>query len=493
MWEQIRGNKRKSMVLVFFMALLLLALGFTIGMALTGVTSSDGRIAYSNPGSYAGGIFGLMVAMIIWLVMTIAAFFGGDKILLASNKAHEIQKSDHPQLYNVVEEMVIASGIGKMPKVYIIDDMSPNAFATGRSPDHAAVAVTAGLLAKLNRDELQGVIAHEMSHIINRDVLFMTMIGVMVGSIAIMSELFVRSLWFGAAGRRRSRYESKGGGQAQLILLVVGILMAILAPILAQIIYFAASRRREYLADANAALMTRYPEGLASALETISHDPTPLAAANKASAPMYIANPMKKRSLKGLTSTHPPIVDRVRILRSMGGNASYGAYQQAWKTVGGKGADGLPASALAGSPRVPVRQAHSEAAAEKRSRAQLRQATDAIRNANKYMFLACACGLQMKLPPNFKHDHVKCPRCSRDVAVPVAQMAAIAQVTDALAEQTKAGAHPSQKEQLEIVRDGKGWTTFRCPCGGTVNVSPNFAGTHAVCGKCGRKIAVRNA
>ncbi|MCD6288318.1 MAG: M48 family metallopeptidase, partial [Candidatus Hydrogenedentes bacterium] len=425
MWEQVRANKHKSVALVLCIALLLIVLGFVIGMALFG-GYRGGRIYLNDPQSFAGGILGIIVAITIWLVMTVTAYFGGARILLASSKAHAIEKSDHPQLYNVVEEMTIASGIGKMPKIYIIDDMSPNAFATGRDPENSAIAVTAGLLAKLNRDQLQGVVAHEMSHIVNRDVLFMTMIGVMVGSITIMAELFLRSLWF-TGGRRRSRYDSKGGGQAQLILMLVALVLAILAPIAAQIIYFAASRRREYLADANAAILTRYPEGLASALETIAKDTTPLTAANKVTAPMYIASPAKKRSFTGLASTHPPIENRIRILRAMGGNASFAAYQQGWKRVEGKNAAGLPASALAGAPRVPARKPQQAGSGKPaNSRRQLRQATDALRNANKYLFLACTCGLRIKLPPEFKQDHVKCPRCGRDVRVPTAQMATMA-------------------------------------------------------------------
>jgi len=491
MWEQIRSNKRKSVVLVTVMALLLMALGFFAGSAFVPPIESA-----AGPGRYAGGIFGLMVAMCIWLVLSLTAYFGGSGILMASSKAHPIQKQDHPQLYNVVEEMTIASGLSKMPKIFVIDDMALNAFATGRSPDKAAIAVTAGLLGKLNRDQLQGVVAHEMSHIYNRDVLFMTMIGVMVGSIVMLADVFLRSLWYSGGGRRRSRYSSKGGGQAQLVFMAIAVVMAILAPLLAQIIYFAASRRREYLADARAALLTRYPEGLASALEAISVDPTPLASANRTTAPMYIDNPIKKRSLSALTSTHPPIKERVRILRSMGGNASYSAYQKAWKNVGGAAAGALPASVLLGPSQVDVREPHPEPETKQDPRQQMRQATDVLRKANRFLFMSCVCGLQMKLPPDFKHDHVACPRCGRDVAVPVAQMAVLHQVADAVSKQQTPSATPAgiaeQTAPLEVVRKGKGWMTFKCTCGGTVNLSPGFLGSQATCGTCGRNIRIRN-
>jgi len=479
-WEQIRANKRKSVVLVTIMAVLLMVLGYVAGEALI-------------PGG--GGILGVAAAMLIWLCLSLTAYFGGSRILMASSKAHKIEKHDHPQLYNVVEEMTIASGLGTMPQIFVIDDMALNAFATGRSPDKAAVAVTAGLLAKLNRDQLQGVIAHEMSHIHNRDVLFMTMIGVMVGSIVILADVFLRAMWFSGGGRRRSRYSSKSGGQAQLILMVVALVMAVLAPMLAQIIYFAASRRREYLADAGAAMLTRYPEGLASALETISTDTAPLRSANRTTAPMYIANPIKKRSISGLTSTHPPIEERIRILRSIGGTVSYGAYQQAWQQVGGKTAGALPASALSSTAQTKVREPHPEPAARPDPRRQMRQATDVLRKANRFLFMSCVCGLQLKIPPDFKHDHVKCPRCGRDVALPVAQIAVLDQVTDAVAKQQTGPAAAAQEPDapLEIVRRGRGWMSFKCTCGATVTLSPSFSGDTATCGTCGRPIHVRSA
>ncbi|MDQ1257250.1 MAG: Protease HtpX, partial [Candidatus Hydrogenedentes bacterium] len=247
MWEQIQSNKQKSVALVVLIAGLLFVLGYVIGEA-------------AAPGA---GILGLGVALIVWIVMSLVAYFQGDSILLAVSGAREISRDDHPQLFNVVEEMKIAGALPAMPKIYIIDDMAMNAFAAGRSPEKAAVAVTAGLLARLNRDELQGVIAHEMSHILNRDVLLMSMVGVMLGVIVMVSEIFLRGLWHsGLARRYQSSRNQSGGGQAQAIMMVVAIVLAILAPILAQLIYFAISRRREYLADANAAVLTRYPEGL---------------------------------------------------------------------------------------------------------------------------------------------------------------------------------------------------------------------------------------
>ncbi|NOZ20085.1 MAG: M48 family metallopeptidase, partial [Planctomycetes bacterium] len=240
-------------------------------------------------------------------------------------------------LVNVVEEMAIASGL-PVPKIYLIEDSAPNAFATGRTPETACVAITRGLLDKLNRDELQGVMAHEMSHIQNRDILFMTLAGIMLGVIVLLADFYLRHIWW-TGGRRRSR-SGRGGGGAQAIMIVVAILLAILAPIMARLLYFAVSRKREYLADASAAELTRYPEGLASALEKIAGDKEVLEVANRATAPMYIVNPIKPfeeraRRFSGLTSTHPPLKDRVAVLRSMAGGYSLAEYQSAWQQTTG--------------------------------------------------------------------------------------------------------------------------------------------------------------
>ncbi len=275
------------------------------------------------------------------------------------SRAIKIGPDDHPRLYNVVEEMKIASGLEKMPDVYIIDDPALNAFATGRDPNKASVAITSGLLEKLNRDELEGVIGHEMSHIKNRDVLLMTLCGVLLGTIVILAWYGSRALFFSGGGTRRS---SRGGGQAQLIIFAVAIILMILAPILAQLIYFAISRKREYLADASSALYTRYPEGLASALEKLGAATGQLKSANQATAPMYIVNPFRQqgRAATDLTSTHPPISERIRILRTMAGGASYADYDKAYQQVHKGGAGIMPAAALSGAGAVGLRAAQPE-------------------------------------------------------------------------------------------------------------------------------------
>jgi heat shock protein HtpX len=410
MWELIRANKRNSILLMVLMAVVLLLLGFIIGFGFSG-----------DP---IGGFFGVIIATAIWLILALVSFSSGDQILLTASKAVPITHEVHPQLFNVVEEMKIAAGLPAMPKIYIINDPAPNAFATGRSPQSASVAVTAGLLGRLNRDELQGVTAHEISHILHRDILYVTLAGIMLGAIVLLSQVFLRSMFYGSMMGSRRRYSGGGrgggGGYAQLIILVIAILAAILAPIMAYLLYFALSRKREYLADAGAVRLTRYPEGLASALEKIANDPSPqLAAANKVTAPMYITNPFKRkgqRRLSDWTSTHPPISERIRILRSITQGASFKNYSDAYtavthhKTI-------VPPSALI-KEDIPIRGPSAEVKKEERLEKQLRQVGDIMRRVGGFLFLTCACGLNLKIPPNFRANKVICPRCKRELSIP---------------------------------------------------------------------------
>src|SRR3989338_6394809 len=317
MWELVRSNKRKSIFLFIGMFLCLVLLGFFVGAAV------DPR---------DGPFLGLSFAMVLWIVMLLVSYFTGDKIVLKISGAKEVDHSAHPRLFNIVEEMKIAANLPVMPKVYIIPEEAPNAFATGRNPQRAAIAVTAGLLSRLNRDELQGVIAHEMAHVLNRDILFMTVAGISLGSIVLLSNIFLRGMFYGGSSSRYRSRGGKGAGQAQLILFVVAIVFAILSPIVAQLLYFAISRKREYLADATGVRLTRYPEGLASALEKISQTNLDLPQANKVTAALYIVNPLKKKGMKlsDLTATHPPISERVKILRSLTHGGNFTAYQEAF-------------------------------------------------------------------------------------------------------------------------------------------------------------------
>ncbi|MFC1968614.1 M48 family metallopeptidase [Chloroflexota bacterium] len=400
MWDQIRSNQIRSVILVAGMAALLLLMGYFLGLYFLG-----------------SGTGGMVIALIIWAVMSLVAFFRGDNVLLALSKAKKIKRDDYPRLYNIVEEMKIASGLEKMPDVYIIDDPALNAFATGRNPNRAAIAVTSGLLQNLNRDELQGVIGHEIAHVNNRDVLLMSMCGILLGTVVILSWYATHMLFFSSmSGGRRS--SSSGGGQAQLIILVVGIIFMILAPIVAQLIYFAISRKREYLADSSSALYTRYPDGLASALEKLAASTAPVKSANKSSAPMYIINPFRKkgRAASDLSSTHPPISERIRILRSMAGGASLADYDNAFRQIhkGGRGV--IPPSAIAGAGAVGLRLAVPEAArreAELGKVERTREVSDLIWHLNNYKTITCACGTKLKIPPKLKSANVKCPHCGR--------------------------------------------------------------------------------
>lgn len=302
LWDELRRNRRRSLLLFFLTALLLTVTGAVFGYAY---------------GQEPGALVGLAVAFGLAVILGLVSFYGGASLMMAVSGARRIEKADHPQLFNVVEEMSIAGGV-PMPAVYIIEDTAPNAFATGRDPAHSAVAITTGLLQKLDRDELQGVMAHEMTHVRNYDIRFATMMAVMVGSIALLCDAFRRMAF---TGRRRSGGGRGGGGAA--IVLILALLLAILAPIFAKLLQMAMSRRREYLADAGAVELTRYPEGLARALEKISGDREVLEAANRATAHLYIVNPIKsfEERAVGLFSTHPPTEERVRILREMSHHA----------------------------------------------------------------------------------------------------------------------------------------------------------------------------
>ncbi len=393
MWEQIRSNRNKSIILVIGMGLLLFVLGYFLGLLF--LDNATG---------------GLIIALIIWVIMSLTAYFQGDSILLSISKARKISREDHPRLYNVVEEMKIASGLEKMPDIYIIDDPALNAFATGRDIKHASVAITSGLLQKLNRDELQGVIAHEISHIKNRDVLLMSMCSVLLGTIVILSWYASRIMLFGGTGRSR-RDRSSGGGVAQLIIMLIAIVLMIFAPIFAKLIYFAISRKREYLADASGALYTRYPEGLASALEKISSSEIQVQAANNATAPMYIDNPFRKKgAAQNLSSTHPPTAERIRILRSMSG-ASYVDYNQAYKNIHNTHSI-IPETALtASSGAIPLRSAQSEKEGELDEKKQARETSDVLWRLNEYKTVDCGCGVRLRVPPGYRGTEIKCPRC----------------------------------------------------------------------------------
>jgi heat shock protein HtpX len=292
MYSQIDANKRKTWILISLFTIVIVALGWVWG-------------------EYTGaGNAGIIFAVILSTIMNLTAFYKGDSVALATSGAKQIKKSDNPRLYRMVENLAITAGI-PTPKVYVMNDPSANAFATGRDPEHASVAVTTGLLSIMEDNELEGVLAHELSHIKNYDIRVMTIVIVLVGVVLLLSDILLRTFFWGRGDR---------DNRAALVLMLIGVVLAILSPIFAQMIKLAVSRSREYLADASGALLTRYPEGLANALEKIAKHDRPLKKANHATAHLFLANPFDPhvtKKFESLFSTHPPIEQRIAKLRGM--------------------------------------------------------------------------------------------------------------------------------------------------------------------------------
>lgn len=295
MFDEVQANKIKSVFLISLFFGIIIILGLSIGTL------------------YGDSYTGLFIALIVSLVYFLFSYYKGDKMILSMSGAKEVTKREYPHLFHSVEGLSIAAGI-PVPKAYVIDDSALNAFATGRDPENASITVTTGLMNKLNRQELEGVIAHEMSHIKNFDIRFMMLTALLIGIIVLLSDFLLRSFLWG--GKSRNDNDNKIAG----VMIIIGLVMAVLAPFIAQMIKFAISRKREYMADAQGAILTRYPEGLASALEKIKADPDPLVDhANKATAHLFISIPFRQKGsvLAHLFSTHPPIEERIKRLRSM--------------------------------------------------------------------------------------------------------------------------------------------------------------------------------
>lgn len=297
MYDAISSNKVRTFLLIAVFVGLVAAVGYVFGR-VTG-----------------WGYGGLVLAIVVATAMAVGSYWYSDRIVLAMSHARPADREREPYIVNTVEGLAIAAGL-PAPRVFVIDDPAPNAFATGRNPENAAIAVTSGLVERLDRLELEGVIAHELSHVKNYDTLVQTLAAVLAGTVVLLSDWMIRSFWWGG-GRRRS--DNEGGGGADGIFVLIGFLLAILAPLFAALIQMAVSRRREYLADANGALLTRYPAGLAGALRKISSDTHRLSVANKATASLYISNPLRDYGggMNALFDTHPPIEERIRRLEAM--------------------------------------------------------------------------------------------------------------------------------------------------------------------------------
>jgi heat shock protein HtpX len=496
MWEAIAANRRRSALLIALMGIILMTLGACIGMlASMHIDSFTGDVGLPESGdtALAGALYGAAGAAGLWLLMWLLAAFGGEHLMLQSVHARRITKADSPRLWNTVEEMSLAAGLAQMPRVYLVEDPAPNAFAVGRKPEHAAVAVTTGLLRLLNRDELQGVVAHEIGHIHNLDIRFMTMAAVLVGSVELLSRVVLHVGPHAGHGRRGGGGRSgKGAG----LLLALVFVLAVVSPMLAQLLYLACSRQREYLADASAARFTRYPEGLASALEKIAVNQSgyKVEAVNRAVAALCIINPLEHLKLSSMVSTHPPTEARIKILRSMGGGAGYVDYEAAWKRVQGHNARLAALEAAARSDeRIRARAASSEPDAAPAAVDRAREVADLIDRFANYLLIPCACGMRIKVPPGYHREAVECPRCSRLNALPVAAAgsAGTTPASDEPAPEPQLPTAEAAAGALRYQRRSQDWDAFRCPCGQTIQLGPDFPLDYTVCANCNRRIEIR--
>lgn len=461
MWELIRINKRKSLFVLILMFILMVSFAGAVGAGFYTIDWVTGML------------WGALIGVLLWAVQASVAYFAGDDIVLHFNMAVVVTPESYPQLYNIVEEMKIAAGLAVIPEIYIIESPGLNAFATGIRSEKTAICVTRGLVENLNRDEIQGVIAHEMSHILNRDVLFMTFAGVMLGTITMLSHVMLRGTAFANSNNRRSR--KKGGlpGGHPAIILVI-LIFAIVAPILARIFYFTISKKREYLADASAARLTRYPIGLASALEKIAKHSS-VDFVSKITAPMFIVSPHftggDEDSLFS-ASTHPPVYKRIAILTQLqhGGKVSLENYQKLYeKELSTSGL--FSKTTLESDKSEAVRAESTEKFTESRT-----DVADIILANTGFKIVTCECGLKIKLPPSDLRMKVVCPRCRKEVSV---------------SGQSAAAAENDGDELVFRRKNKNSWESFPCQCGNfTFQLSPLFRGTYVVCKRCKTKVKI---
>jgi len=467
MWEQIRANQFRSAALIVVMAAVLGLIGYGVGTLFSGQD---------------GAVLGLGVALTVWGVLMIVYGNGAESILLNHATARELQRDDSPRLFNIVDEMRLASGLEFMPRIFLIDASMPNAFAVGHTPQTSAIAVTTGLMYRLDRDELEGVIGHEIAHLKNRDTQFLMLAAVMLGSIVILSEIAKQMLWLG--GRGRSRNESRNGdGNAQALFAVLGIVLAILGPLMAQLLYFACSRKREFLADACSAQYTRYPEGLASALEKISQSPVGLEFASQATAPMFIVSPLYvgREEPNSVFSSHPSTAERIRVLRAMESGSSLTDYEAAYHRA--KGGALIGSQSLQKAAAQPIRPPSNEGPITTS-----REIRQTVCRANGYMTVKCDCGLEMNLPERFPDNDIRCIRCGKVLELPtVQQRDAQAQAAQKKTVEAATGAPP-----LLYTRRTQGWESVRCACGRTLQIGPGFVAPYFKCPSCGRVIEINN-
>jgi heat shock protein HtpX len=435
------------------------------------------------------GVLGMGVGLIVAGCQYLTYLWAAESIIMAGMGAQELSREQSPRLFNIVEEMQLASGLGFTPKIFLIDADQPNAFALGRKPETSALAVTSGLLYRLNRDELQGVIGHEVGHLANEDTRFMALAAVLMGSIVVMADMTQRLFYSGSrySGRSSSRGKDNNGGNA--IMLIVLLVLVILGPILARLLYFAVSRSREFLADACSAEYTRYPEGLASALLAISSSTGGLSIANKANAPMFIINPLAPEAVTSSAfSSHPSTMERVQVLRAMQGSG-YLDYDRAYRAVMGKGILGNETIQQSGH-------SDSRAGSEEGPIMTRPGAAKVSQVLNGYVETTCQCGAKLRVPTSYELPTIRCIRCGAvnpvpRATVPISQGSLASGA--ASGDDIDVGANSREGlPAIEYTRIGTGWESFRCDCGGTVQLSPQFSGSSVHCPRCNRKIIVHS-
>ena len=488
MWEAIESNRRRSALIVAGLGVVLV----TLGALTAGVYVPDGR----------GLAAGAAVALGLWGLLLAGALRHGDAVLLAGAGTRALEKEDCPRLFNVVEEMSIAAGLPNPPRVHLMESDAPNAFAVGTKPETAVLAVTSGLLRQLDRDELQGVIAHEISHLVNGDARMLTLAATLLGAIAILSDGFLRMFRVGGA-RRVSR--KIPGNPLFLVLALIG---ALAAPFVARLLYFACSRRREFLADACAARWTRYPAGLANALEKISLQPKPMPEITPVLAPMFFVPPKSSFLVDPLFKTHPPSDERIRILRDMAGGAGWADYEAAFRRKAGGRCIG--ARSLEGSHRLVARPGNPETDPSAAAVERAREVNAILGRLGGWLALACACGMRVRIPPGETPDPLVCSRCGRMLEVPRAEVAELAAVTGALLQASAAAARAAGSEPvreapaprpgrgaalppLSYTRRTRSWESFLCSCKRAVQLSPTFVADRITCHTCGRTIYIHDA
>lgn len=425
------------------MGLVLILLGFFIGQATWG-------------GKHGGDI-GMLIAISLWMALSLVSYYMGDSILLYVSYGMRADMGVYPQLYNVIEEMAIAANLSFIPKVYVIPESAPNAFAVGVKPENSAIIVTSGLLSALNRDQLQGVIAHEMSHILNRDVLLMTFAGTLLGSIVLLSEVFLRGFAIFSRGPRSNSGRSSKANPIQMAFVLIALVLSVLSPILTRILYYALSRRREYLADACAVRLTRYPAGLASALEVLSEMPSRVNYASKILAPMFTVNPKGEDHRTNMFGTHPSIYERIEILKSMSQGAGFADYQKAFSKVKGRNATVMPSSMLRGDEEVPIRDPYVD------EPEQVKKQKDIVGIRN------------IMSNEGITEEHARL----------------IASVIESDKPDPHSTIQSEKTEDFTYQRQGEGnWETFKCPCGKIIQLSPVFSKPAMICVQCGRRIRI---